>query len=254
MKKKLIVGNWKLNPATLAEAKHIFSRIKKTGTRKSNVAVVICPPFLYLADLARAALRSAVSLGVQDIFYEEEGSFTGEVSASMVKNLGASYAIVGHSERRRLGESEATVSKKVVAGIKAGLSVVLCIGEDTRDEHGVYLATLRGQLLGALSRISPKFLSHLIVAYEPIWAIGKSGNGAITSRHLHEMVLYIRKILSDEYGGSIARGVRIIYGGSVFPNNAGTFLSEGEADGLLVGRESLKPEDFATIVQSAHDA
>jgi len=253
MKKKIIIGNWKMNPATVSEAKVIVAGIKRTALKLSKVTVALCPPYIYFSDALKAAGKGKLAIGVQDIFHEQAGSYTGEVSPAMVKNAGGTYAIVGHSERRRLGESDSIIAKKVSAGLSAGLTVVLCIGEHTRDDHGVYLAFIHEQLMGALSKVSKKFLKHLIIAYEPVWAIGRSDKDAITPRLLHEMVLYIRKVLSDEYGEDIGRHIPVLYGGSVFVNNAKEFLSEGMADGLLIGRESLKPVEFSTILKIAHE-
>jgi len=252
--KKIVIGNWKMNPESLVQARAIFSGIKKKSSRYPKTVVAVCPPYIYLAELIRAAGKGKVALGSQDIFHEDQGSYTGEVGARLVRNLGARYAIVGHSERRRLGEGDASIARKVAAGLKSGLSVVLCVGEHTRDDHGMYLAFVHDQLVSALQKTSPKLLKSLIIAYEPVWAIGRSAADAITPRHLHEMVLYIRKVLVDEFGPSTGKRVPILYGGSVFANNAREFLVEGEADGLLVGRESLKPDEFAAIIQIAHEA
>ena len=252
VRKKIIIGNWKMNPLMLSEAKGIFARIKRLALPLKKISVVICPPVLYLGELSRTIKRGNVTVGSQDVFFEELGSFTGEVSAVMVRNGGASWTIVGHSERRRLGDSDAIVAKKLSAGLKAGLFALLCVGELVRDEHGVYLAFIHEQLVGALERVPSKFLKRLVIAYEPVWAIGQKEQNAITPRHLHEMVLYVRKVLSDQYGEAVGRAVPVLYGGSVFPKNAGQFLSEGAADGLLVGRESLKPEEFGTILKIAN--
>lgn len=251
MKKRIIVGNWKMNPPTLTEAKHICSAIKRIAATNPKVSVVICPPALYLYELGQASKKSRLSIGAQDFFYEESGAYTGEISATLVKNSGATYALVGHSERRRLGDSDVIIAKKVLAGLRAGLTVILCIGESARDDHGVYLAFIHDQLTSALGRVNTKMMSKLIIAYEPIWAIGQSLREAITPRHLHEMIIYIRKVLSDRYGAEVGSAVPVLYGGSVFPKNAKAFLDEGMAGGLLVGRESLVPDDFREIVKVA---
>ncbi len=240
-----------MNPATADDAKKIAVGIYRAAGKYGAVTVAICPPYIYVPVIRKP--KSKVALGVQDIFYEEAGAYTGEVSARMVVENGVSYAIVGHSERRRLGETDSLIAKKVSAGLAAGLKVVLCVGEHTRDEHGVYLAFVHEQLLSALAKVSRKLLKNLIVAYEPVWAIGKTDKDAITPHHLHEMVLYIRKVLSDNFGDEMGRKVPVLYGGSVFAKNAHGFISEGNADGLLVGGASLKSEEFGLILKAAHE-
>ena len=251
MKKKIVVANWKMNPGEPKLAEKIFSKIKRIASRVPTVSVVVCPPNVYLQKLSTDSKKSRVEVGVQDIFYEEAGAYTGEVGSLLAKNSGARYALVGHSERRRIGDTDPIVAKKVFAGLRAGLFIILCVGESSRDDHGVYLAHLHDQLMSALSKVTTKMVQKLIIAYEPIWAIGKSEQDAITPRDLHEMIIYIRKVLSDRFGLDAGSSVRVIYGGSVFPKNAKSFLTEGMAEGLLVGRESLIPESFELIIKSA---
>jgi len=247
--KKIIVANWKMNPGTLHEAEEIFMGIKKE-TKGADAKVVICPPFVYMNELKRLFMKDRLSLGAQNVSHEAKGAFTGEISTEMLQTVGADYVIIGHSERRAMGESDELIAKKTAAALRAGLSVILCVGEKERDEQGAYLGLLKKQMSESLAGVPKRYAENLIVAYEPIWAIGK-GNEAIDAHGLHQMTIFIRKHLIDIYKGVAASSVRIIYGGSVNPDNAGAMVHEGEVDGLLVGRESLSPERFGLIVKAS---
>jgi triosephosphate isomerase len=246
-KKKLIIANWKMNPVTLAEAKSIVRSIKaQAKTYQSQV--VICPPSIYLNDLKGTIVKEKVFLGAQDVYSEAKGAFTGEVSPEMLVAIGVSHVILGHSERRAMGETDEVISKKVSAALKAGLSVILCIGEKERDDHGQYLAFLKGQLSASLKGASKKHSAKISIAYEPIWAIGK-GHEAMTPHDVHQMSIFIRKHLIHIYNSVAASDIRIVYGGSVDPSNAAAIVHEGGVDGLLIGRDSLNAKDFTSIVQ-----
>ena len=249
--KKLLVGNWKMNPATPDEAKKIFSSIKRKTLNLKRTKVVICPPSLYLSALNGLTRPKTVDLGVQDLFYESGGAFTGEVNAKMAKNAGALYAIIGHSERRALGETDETVNRKIISTLREELFVIACIGEKERDPNGHYLQFLRDQISSSLYRIPKRFLSKIILAYEPIWAIGKSDREAMKGRDVHETAIFIRKILSDIYGQENAAAIPILYGGSTSPRNVFDIISLGNVDGLLVGRESLDPKSFGEMLKIA---
>ena len=245
MSKKLIIANWKLNPSGILEAERI---IKGIGAKKwKKVSVVVCPPAVFLSKLALK--KSGISFGVQNVFYQSVGSFTGEMSASMAKSVGASFAIVGHSERRAMGESNGDVSKRVLAVLKADLNAILCVGEKERDLHGHYLSYLKAQIDESLFGVSKSYSKRLVLAYEPLFAIGEKSNGAMEPRDLHETILFIRKVLHERFG-KVAFSMPILYGGSVDHLNAGELVKEGGADGLLVGRESLRPERFLKIISS----
>lgn len=245
MAKKLIVANWKLNPTSFEEADRLIKTLSRA--RISGPTVVICPPALYLS---RFTLRkSKLLFGVQDIFTENSGAFTGEISAPMAKSVGAHFSIIGHSERRALGESNSTVSKKTSASLRAGLHTVLCVGEKERDSHGHYLSYLKAQIDESLEGVTKNQIEKLIIAYEPIWAIGTRAEGAIESRELQETVIFIHKVLHDRFGKK-ALSIPILYGGSVDVVNAETLVLEGRVNGLLVGRESLKAPHFLKIVSA----
>ena len=252
--KKIIIANWKMNPVSAKEAERILNEVKKTVSRLKKTQVVICPPFIYFNNLRKIIGRSAnLSLGAQNAFWEIEGAFTGEVSPEMVKNYGGSYVILGHSERRALGETDEMVSKKTLACLKTRLKTVVCVGEKIRDEQGDYLVFLRDEIRNSLNKIQKKFLKSVIIAYEPIWAIGKKDTEAMSPADIHEMAIYIKKILSEIYGQESALAVPILYGGSVGGGNAGNIIKSGGVDGLLVGHQSLKPENFNEILMSAEN-
>lgn len=239
-----------MNPGTAKEAVEIFNPIKKVAAKWPKVSIVICPPFVYLNDLKKRTGTANIFLGAQDVFWEKEGAFTGEVSLSMIKNIGASYVILGHSERRAMGESNETVNKKTIAALKIGLKVILCVGEKIRDGQGEFLEFLKNEIRDSLNKVQKKFLKNLIIAYEPIWAIGKKESEAMSARDMQETAIYIKKILSEIYGREEAVKVPILYGGSVGGENAEEIIKEGKIDGLLVGHQSLNPWSFIEILKN----
>ncbi len=235
-----------MNPPAKKEAESIFKSVLKNLNPKRKTEVVICPPFLYLESLKK--LSKKVSLGAQDVFWEEKGAYTGEVSADMIYNIGARYVILGHSERRALGESNIDVNKKIKQSFSVGLIPVVCVGESVRDENHEYLNFVKTQVEECLFGVSKNFISKVIIAYEPVWAIGKNAVREATSEEFREMSIFIKKILSDKFGAKTIEQIRIIYGGSVHPENALGFLQEG-ADGFLAGRDSLDPKKFSEIIK-----
>ena len=250
--KRIVIANWKMNPQMPDEAKAIFLGTRRASENLKHTEVVVCPPFLYFSTVGKLItpkIKSKVRLGVQNVFWEDRGSFTGEVSAAMVKAGGGTHVIVGHSERRALGETDEMVGKKVAAIVREDLIAIFCIGERERDVNGNYLSFLKQQLLAGLSGVQKKHISQIVVAYEPVWAIGKSEQEALKGNGMHEMTIFIRKILSDIYGREFAAPVPILYGGSVTAANAGDIVGEGHTDGLLVGRQSLEPAQFSEILK-----
>lgn len=244
---KLIVGNWKMNPITLKEAKKIFDTFKSQKHQSKNVTTVFCPPSIYLKDLKDSYKGNKIFFGAQNVFWEKSGSRTGEISSEMIKELGGHFVIIGHSERRALGENNEMVAQKVRAALKSGLHVILCIGEPERDKHGNHLRFIDEELRESLRGVSRQQTKKLIIAYEPIWAIGK-GNSAMSPEDLHRMSLYVHKKLFTIYGKQIAEQIPILYGGSVNGDNAEQIVYEGGVDGLLVGRSSLNPYEFSKII------
>ncbi len=249
--KILVVGNWKMNPENVSSALTIFKDIKKETKALKNTQVVICPPYVYLSDLEKVnsgLASSAVILGAQDMFWEKSGSYTGEISGGMLSGEG--YVILGHSERRELGETDEVVAKKVSSASKVGLKTILCIGEKERDLHGDYLHFLRGQIINSLGKLPKRFLTKIIIAYEPLWAIGKGEEEAMKPGDIYETSIFIKKVLTEIYDQKVAITVPIIYGGSVNHNNAREMIISGQIQGLLVGRESLNARKFGELLKN----
>jgi len=247
-KKSLVVANWKMNPSTLVEAKRLLKDVARKVSRTRDVSVVLCPPVLYLLDLVKSYKGSIISFGAQDVSRDEKtGAFTGEISSMMLKRLGVIYTIVGHSERRARGETDEVVSQKVLAALAGGLVPIVCVGETQRDGEGQYLGVLERQLAGSLEGLSRQKAGKIIVVYEPLWAIGKTAADSVSPEDLYQMSLFIKKILVKHYGRKIGKSIRILYGGSVEPQNAGSLRRDGGVDGFLVGHASLVSSDFAAI-------
>lgn len=243
--KKLVVGNWKMNPLTLEEAKKIGRDVKKGVKNMRKTHTVMCPPFVYLSSLT-GSVSNNLMLGTQNAHSEEFGAYTGEVSFSQIHQFKASCVIVGHSERRARGESDEEINKKVRSIVSDGMTAILCVGESVRDHHGEYLSFIKDQVLFGLRDVPKKLLDHMVIAYEPVWAIG--AKSAMTPREIHEMYIFIKKILKENFG-VLADGIRILYGGSVNPDNAGEIMKDGFVNGLLVGRDSVNPKNFIEIVK-----
>jgi len=243
--KNLIVANWKCNPTTQKEAQSLFGRIKK-GIKSTKAEVVICPPFVYLSQL------KGLSLGAQNIYFEDKGAFTGEISAPQLRDLKVNYVILGHSERRKyFSETDNQINKKIKKTLGAKLKVILCIGENKHEwRDGKKSEVLEKQITEGLQGVSSsKFqVSSLVIAYEPIWAIGTGDNCSVDETM--SSVLFIRKVISKLYNRKIADNMRILYGGSVKNNNALSYIKSSGANGLLVGSASLNAIEFIKIVSS----
>lgn len=249
MRRPTIIANWKANPATPRKAIELARKVERRIGRIKNVEVVIAPPFPFLAGVGRILRRA--KLGAQDAFWTG-GPYTGEVSPVQLAAVGVSHVIIGHSERRiHLGESDETIQKKLPAVLGRGLAAILCVGE--RERAGSEIPAIVGtQLEQALAGVKKSHTRNLLVAYEPIWAISTTpGAAADTPEGAFRAMLYIRRILSRLYGRPAAESVRVLYGGSVTPENAQAFLREGKMDGALVGGASLDPDEFAEIVRRA---
>lgn len=252
--KPLIIANWKMNPQTPREAGRLLNATDTIAKRyRREVEIVVCPPFVYLPLAHRKQNRKDIStyqVGAQDCFWENPrggGAYTGEVSATMLKQSGARFVIVGHSERREyFGETNAVVAKKIALALATGLKPILCVGERNRNEATSYLSFVKQEIEEGLTFVKKTQLSRVVIAYEPIWAIG-TDEKPITPQAVFEMSLYIKKVL---YGiwGKRASAIRIIYGGSAAPGYAAPFLTEGGMTGLLVGHQSLNPKNLEKIV------
>lgn len=249
MAKKLIIANWKMNPQTQKDSDKISSDILKAIKNFKNSTTVICPPFPFIYNLK--SKNKKISIGTQNISSESDGAYTGEVSAKMASNIGASYVIVGHSERRAMGEDNNLINKKIVLALKNKMTPILCIGEKERDHNGFYLSFVKNQLHECLAAISKAQIKNIVIAYEPIWAIGKDASRTAEVPEFIEMSIFIKKVISDLYDIKTAHSTRVLYGGSVHPENAESFLVEGNADGLLVGRDSINPKKIVKIISIA---
>jgi len=241
-----------MNPASLEKALRLSKEISKYSKySRGKTEIVICPPFVFLSAISKKIKKA--KLGAQDVHFETNNTAqTGEISPLMLKNLGVKYVIVGHSERRMLGETNEIVRKKIGACLKHAITPIVCVGESKRDESGNYLSFVRTQLEEIFSSIPKTALPKILIAYEPIWAIGKSAMREATPAESNEMAIFIKKVLSDLYDPKAVGSLRILYGGSVNIKNAGEFMKDGGVDGLLVGRDSLDPDNFKEIIKSVN--
>lgn len=250
--KKLIVANWKMNPLSSNIAVKHFEEIKKTANKLRNVQTVVCPPEIFLESLAKKVSGHRCVVGAQDVFYEKgTGPSVGEVSVEQLKKAKVEYVIIGHSERRARGEDDGTINMKVSAALKGGLKVILCVGENERDQDGGHLDFIARELVENLKNIPRKYFLNLIVAYEPIWAISNKGKGPADPHDVYKMIIFVRKVLSRVIGKDFAFSVPILYGGSSNPDTSLSFLGEAKADGLLVGKASLSTAHFSKMLKIA---
>lgn len=241
-----------MNPKSPREAVRLARAVGHGLKNIRNVEVVLVPPFVFLSHVSSSMLRaSRFKLGAQDCFYVKTGAYTGEISPLQLKALGVTLVIVGHSERRALGESDDVVRKKAKASLEAGLRPVLCVGEKEREREVAFPKIIREELRDGLKKIKKSLLKNLVIAYEPIWAIGTGR--ADTSESVYEMSILIRRELYRMLGKRIAAKIPILYGGSVDERNAADFVKRGVVDGLLVGGASLNSKKFAKIVKELAD-
>lgn len=247
----LIVGNWKAYVESKVKAKALSASAKRL-VAKGDHEIVIAPaaPYIGMFAPARPVAKKGLMLGAQDVSITVGGAETGEVAAGLLRDLGVTYVIVGHSERRARGESDDVVIEKVRHVLAHGMTPILCIGESHRDTEAQYLKHIRAQLGAVMAALSPKERLSVVVAYEPIWAIGKSDMEAITPRDLAEMVLYIQKVLSDFMPGRANQKVRILYGGSVDSGNVRALAAGTDIEGFLVGRASTDVAGFSALVKA----
>jgi triosephosphate isomerase len=253
IRKKLIAGNWKMNK-TSGDGAALAREIVTAAGTQSAVDIVICPPFTALESVAKAVDGSLVKLGAQNMHFEASGAFTGEVSAPMLRALFATHVILGHSERRTLfGETDELVNKKVLSALKNQLRPILCVGESLAErEAGSTLKVVQAQTERSLEGVSGEQAASVIVAYEPVWAIG-TGKVA-TSEQAQEVHAFIRQLLTKLFGEPAAQRIRILYGGSMKPANAPELLSQRDIDGGLIGVASLEARSFLELVKAAADA
>lgn len=246
--KKLIVGNWKLYVNSLSEGKKLLKDIDKKFPRGVKADVVVCPPIFLAGALRKEYKGKRISFGTQDTFWESEGAYTGTVSPTHIKSSGIEYVLVGHSERRALGDTDEIVAKKAVVALSAKLHPIICVGELERDTDGKFFSAIAKSVKGSLARIEPTSAGKITIAYEPVWAIG--AKEAASPRVAAEAILYIRKTIADMWGREYAVKVRIIYGGSVDAESAKLFAREKNIQGLLPGRASVDAEEFTNIIRA----
>lgn len=244
--KALVVANWKMNPTTFREAKKLFEATKKALIKARGVSLVIAPPAIFLRDMAALNRNGCIVLGVQHAHFDEQGAHTGELSLAQARDAKASYCIIGHAERRALGETNDDTRKKVAAALAIKMTPILCVGEEVRTAGGEYFEVVREQLRVGLKDATTK-LSKVIIVYEPTWTIGK--DTAMHPRDMHEMSIFIRKAVVEAYGEE-GHNLKILYGGSVDDTNVVAMLTDGDVKGFLVGRASLNAEEFTLLLQA----
>lgn len=248
MRRKLIAGNWKMN-LNRAGAVALAQSVVAGARVAAEVDLLICPPAVYL-DAVRAAAGDKLAVGAQDVYFEPDGAFTGEISTGMLKDLGCRFVILGHSERRHvIGENDALINRKLVASLAASLTPILCVGE-TLDEREADRTeqVVSSQLTASLAGLNGDQMAKVVIAYEPVWAIG-TGRTA-TPEQAQEVHAQIRQWLAKHFSKSIADKIQILYGGSVKPDNAGNLLSQADIDGALIGGASLKADSFLAIASA----
>lgn len=249
MRQVIIAGNWKMNK-TVGESIDLATLIKRSLYDVAEIEIVVCPPYTSLSDVKEVLTETNIRLGAQDLFWEKEGAFTGEVSPLMLKDAGCKYVIVGHSERRQhFGETNDIVNKKARAALGAGLKPIICVGEKLEERKGQKtFDVVKDHVTNSLAGISAVDMENVVIAYEPVWAIGTGLNA--TKEQAEEVHKYIRELLKGMHNADIAKSVRIQYGGSVKPDNIKELISEPDVDGALVGGASLKADSFIEIVKN----
>jgi triosephosphate isomerase (TIM) len=245
----IIAGNWKMFK-TVSEAESFFAEVKEQAAVE-GVETVICAPFTNLPALTAAAKGTAIKIGAQNLHFEDNGAFTGEISGVMLADLGIDYVILGHSERRAyFGETDEIVNKKMHAAFRHGITPIVCVGEKLEErEAGETKNVCRVQTEGAFQGLNAEQAAQTVIAYEPIWAIGTGKSS--TSEDANEVIAYIRSLVKDLYDEATAAAVRIQYGGSVKPENVTEYMGQSDIDGALVGGASLQPASFVALVEGA---
>lgn len=234
-----------MNPATMRDAKKLFEATKKSAEGQKNVSVIVAPPAIFLRELSAGYKGKRLGFAAQNAYFEPGGAFTGEISLTQMKDAKVSHVIIGHAERRALGEDNDEARKKVGATLAMKMTPILCVGERTRSNSGEHFELVREQLVVGFADVPQAKIAQVIVAYEPVWAIG--GDKPMGPRDMHEMSIFIRKTVVDRYGAA-GMNLKILYGGSVDETNASDMMEGGDVDGLLVGRVSTDPAKFAALL------
>ena len=248
MRKAFIAGNWKMNK-DMKGALELANGLKRSLADVEDVDVGLFPPAVFLADVVDACTDTGFAVGAQNMHWKEKGAFTGEISAQMIRSVGATHVIIGHSERRQyFGETDDTVNKKMHSALKAGVAPIMCVGETLQErEAGKTLDIVSSQIRGGLKDITPEGMAAVVIAYEPVWAIG-TGKTA-TPGEAQEVHAAIRGMLAEILGDNVSEGVRIQYGGSVNPANVKELMAKPDIDGALVGGASLEVDSFTALVR-----
>ena len=250
MRKKVIAGNWKMNK-DLSESQDLVSKIINGLGNDSKCDVIVCPPFTSLNEVSSLIKNTPVKLGAQNIYFEDSGAFTGEISAPMLKSVGCEYVIIGHSERRTVfGEPDEVINKKIKKALEHNIKPIFCVGELLEQrENGTTMEVVKNQIIKGLKSVTPEEFSEIIIAYEPVWAIG-TGKTA-TPEQAQEVHAAIRELIVENFSEDLADNLVIQYGGSVKPDNAGQLLSQADIDGALVGGACLNADSFLGIIAAA---
>jgi len=248
-RKLFIAGNWKMNTSRASAVELARALVKEVGALEA-IDLAVCPPFVYLFAVREALGAGRIALGAQDMFHEDDGAFTGEISGAMLKDVGCRYVILGHSERRHvIGEGDELINRKVLKALSDGLMPIFCVGELLQERQaGETLDVVRRQVKIGLEGVTGLDMGRITVAYEPVWAIGTGVTA--TPAQAQEVHAMIRGLLKETYGPAVGEALRIQYGGSVKPSNAGELLNQPDIDGALVGGASLKAADFVGIVKA----
>lgn len=249
--KTTVVANWKMNPSNWREAKRLFAATRKAAEHAPQVSLIVAPPTLYLRELRATYAGRKIAFAVQNAHEGTSGAYTGELSFAQCKDSGASYVLVGHAERREMGESNEETGKKVTAALQNSLVPVLCVGESQRSGSGEHFEFVRTQLRAGISAVEPQHIARVIVAYEPVWAIG--AQKPMTPRDMHEMAIFIRKSIVD-IKGEKGMAVKILYGGAIDDTSAPEMLKRGDVHGLLVGRASEDVHKISGLLAAIENA
>lgn len=244
----LVIANWKMNPQTIAEAKQIFLAIRTAAKKYPSVSTAVAPPAIFISELAKLSFAGSLTLAGQAMHSAALGAHTGEISPTMLKGLGVQMIIIGHSERRAEYVTDQLVVEKVAAALKYKLTPVICVGEATRDEQGNFFSIIESQIKAFITQVPAARLKDIVIAYEPIWAIGTGTNASV--EQVHEMRLFITKVLTKQVGRTKAASVRVVYGGSVKSATASDLYHQTGMNGFLVGGASLVGKEFAGIIQA----
>jgi triosephosphate isomerase len=248
--KWILVGNWKMNPETFREAKLLFEATKKAAEKAKNVQVIVAPPAIFLRQLS-VGYRGRIAFAIQNGFQESHGAHTGETSFAQAADARATYVLVGHAERRAMGETNEMTRAKVAGALKQELTPILCVGEQTRDGSGQHFPYIREQIRMGLADVPVSSIRKIIIAYEPVWAIGATKS--MTPREMHEMTIFIRKSVVEFYGEG-GMEIKILYGGSIDEISAPEMLQGGDVRGLLVGRASAETNHITKLLAAIQNA